>query len=40
VEIHRETPSNINLNINNERKDCKIGIVCVAGVTNGRGKGE
>jgi hypothetical protein len=36
VETHRETPLNINLNINNERQDCKIGIVCW-GVTYGRG---
>jgi hypothetical protein len=35
--IHRETPSNINLNINNERQDCNIGIVwgvLVAGGVN------
>jgi hypothetical protein len=25
VNIHRETPLNINLDINNERQDCKIG---------------
>jgi hypothetical protein len=29
VGIHRETPLNIGLNINNERQDCKIGSVCV-----------
>jgi hypothetical protein len=27
--IHIETPLNINLNINNEGKDCKIDIVCI-----------
>jgi hypothetical protein len=37
--IHRETPLNINLNINNERQDYKIGTVCV-GCTSRRGKGE
>jgi hypothetical protein len=26
---HEETPLNIDLNINNERQDCKIGAVCV-----------
>jgi hypothetical protein len=29
MEIHREIPLNINLEINNERQDCKIGFVCV-----------
>jgi hypothetical protein len=33
VGIHRETPLNINLNINNERQDYKIGTV---GGTSGR----
>jgi hypothetical protein len=30
---HRDTPLNINLNINNENQDCKIGsvYVCVSG---------
>jgi hypothetical protein len=27
VRIHRETPLNIDLNINNERQSCKIGTV-------------
>jgi hypothetical protein len=34
--IHRETPLNINLNINNERQDCDIGIVW--GGTSGKGR--
>jgi hypothetical protein len=32
-------PLNIDLNIKNERQDCKIGIVC-EGSTSGRGEGE
>jgi hypothetical protein len=27
--IHREAPLDINLDINSERQDCKIGTVCV-----------
>jgi hypothetical protein len=37
VGIHREPPLNIDLNINNERLDCKIGTVHVVG-TSGRGE--
>jgi hypothetical protein len=36
----RHTPLNINLNINNERQDCKIGTVCVWGGYLWEGKGE
>jgi hypothetical protein len=39
--IHWETPLNINLNINNERQDCKVGIVYVCwGGTSEREEGE
>jgi hypothetical protein len=38
VAIHWETSLNINLNINNEKQDCKIGIVW--GSTNGSGEGK
>jgi hypothetical protein len=38
VGIHWETPLNINLNINNERHDCKIGTMYVCGGTGGRGR--
>jgi hypothetical protein len=38
VGIHRETPLNINLNINNERQDCKIGTICISGDTSERGE--
>jgi hypothetical protein len=27
------TPLNVNLNINNEKQDCKIGTVCVEGTS-------
>jgi hypothetical protein len=29
VGTHRDTPLNTDLNINDERQDCKIGTVCV-----------
>jgi hypothetical protein len=38
--MHTETPLNINLNINNERQDCKNRYsMCLEG-TSGRGEGE
>jgi hypothetical protein len=39
VGIHWEIPLNINLNINNEKQDCKIGTMCMGG-TSGRREGE
>jgi hypothetical protein len=36
AETHREIPLNIDLEINNEKQDCKIGTVCVG--TCGGGK--
>jgi hypothetical protein len=39
VGIHWDTPLNTNLNINNERQDCKVGTVCMGG-TSGREEGE
>jgi hypothetical protein len=40
--IHWDIPLNINLNINNENQDCKIGTVCVGGEggTSGKEEGE
>jgi hypothetical protein len=38
AEIHRETPLNINSDINNKRQDCKIGTVCVWGTCGGEGE--
>jgi hypothetical protein len=40
VGIHRETPLNINLNVNNERQDCKIGIACEWDSASGGGEGK
>jgi hypothetical protein len=37
--IHWDTPLNINLNINNENQDCKVGTVC-AGEEGGGWKKE
>jgi hypothetical protein len=36
--IHRETPLNIDLNINNKRQDCKTGTVCGGGLAEGEGE--
>jgi hypothetical protein len=36
--MHTGTPLNIDLNINNERQDCKIGTVYDWGGTGGRGR--
>jgi hypothetical protein len=37
--VGEDTSLNINLNINNENQDCKIGTVC-EGETGGRREGE
>jgi hypothetical protein len=33
--VHRETPVNTDVGINNERQDCKIGTVCIEGCLRG-----
>jgi hypothetical protein len=40
VGIRSETPLNINLNINNEIQDCKIGTVCGEEGNNTKGEDE
>jgi hypothetical protein len=38
--VHWDTPFNVNLNINNENKDCKIGTVCEERGITGRVKAD
>jgi hypothetical protein len=38
--MHSQTPLNTNLNINNEKQDCKTGTVCMRGTSGKEKEGE